>query len=75
MMVGALTRCSWMAGEWPDDAKEVMPGGEGSDGGWLRELGLTAKEVGAFGKGVMTGDEGLATCGEGGNGRRQGGGA
>lgn len=37
MMVGALTRCSWMAGEWPDDAKEVMADGEGSDGGWRRE--------------------------------------
>jgi len=33
MMVGALTRCSWMAGEWPDDANGVMAGGEGSDGG------------------------------------------
>lgn len=32
MMVGALTRCSWMAGEWPDNAKEVMVGGEGSWG-------------------------------------------
>lgn len=31
IMVGALTHCSWMAGEWPDDAKGVMPGGEG---GW-----------------------------------------
>lgn len=31
MMVGALTHCSWMAGEWPDDAKEVTAGGEG---GW-----------------------------------------
>lgn len=38
-----------------------------------------AKEVGAFGEGVMTGgeggmtgDEGLATCGEGGNGGCQG---
>ena len=37
IMVGALTHCSWMAGEWPDDAKEVMAGGEGSDGGWRRE--------------------------------------
>lgn len=37
MMVGALTRCSWMAGEWPNDAKEVMADGEGSDGGWRRE--------------------------------------
>ena len=37
MMVGALTRCSWMAGEWPDDAKEVMADGEGSDGGWRRK--------------------------------------
>lgn len=44
MMVGARTRCSWMAGEWPDDAKEVMPGGEGSDGGWRRRLGLSARE-------------------------------
>lgn len=32
IMVGARTRCSWMAGEWPNDAKEVMPGGEGSWG-------------------------------------------
>lgn len=32
MMVGARTRCSWMAGEWPDNAKEVMVGGEGSWG-------------------------------------------
>lgn len=31
MMVGARTRCSWMAGEWPDDAKGVTAGGEG---GW-----------------------------------------
>lgn len=37
MMVGALTRCSWMAGEWPDDAKGVMADGEGSDGGWRRK--------------------------------------
>ena len=44
MMVGALTRCSWMAGEWPNDAKEVMAGGEGSDGGWRRRLGLSARE-------------------------------
>lgn len=28
MMVGARTRCSWMAGEWPDDAKGVTAGGE-----------------------------------------------
>lgn len=40
MMVGAITRCSWMAGEWPNDAKEVMAGGEGSDGGWRRRLGF-----------------------------------
>lgn len=40
MMVGALTRCSWMAGEWLDNAKGVMPGGEGSDGGWRRRLGF-----------------------------------
>lgn len=33
IMVGTRTRCSWMAGEWTNDAKEVMPGGEGSDGG------------------------------------------
>lgn len=32
IMVGALTHCSWMAGEWPDNAKEVMAGGEGSWG-------------------------------------------
>ena len=44
IMVGALTHCSWMAGEWPDDAKEVMAGGEGSDGGWRRRLGLSARE-------------------------------
>ena len=44
MMVGARTRCSWMAGEWPNDAKEVMADGEGSDAGWLRELGLSARE-------------------------------
>lgn len=44
IMVGARTRCSWMAGEWPDNAKEVMPGGEGSDGGWRRRLGLSARE-------------------------------
>lgn len=44
MMVGARTRCSWMAGKWPNDAKEVMAGGEGSDTGWLRELGLSARE-------------------------------
>lgn len=31
IMVGTRTRCSWMAGEWPNDAKEVMAGGEG---GW-----------------------------------------
>lgn len=37
MMVGALTRCSWMAGKWPDDAKGVMADGEGSDGGWRRK--------------------------------------
>ena len=37
MMVGAITRCSWMAGEGPNDAKGVMAGGEGSDGGWRRE--------------------------------------
>lgn len=37
IMVGAITRCSWMAGEWPNDAKEVMADGEGSDGGWRRE--------------------------------------
>lgn len=57
MMVGARTRCSWMAGEWPNDAKGVMAGSEGD---W------------AFGEGVMTGDEGLATCGECGNGGCQG---
>lgn len=28
MMVGAITRCSWMAGEGPNDAKGVMAGGE-----------------------------------------------
>lgn len=44
MMVGALTRCSWMAGEWPDDAKGVMAGGEGSDGGWRKGLGLSTRE-------------------------------
>lgn len=44
MMVGALTRCSWMAGERPDDAKGVMADGEGSDGGWRRRLGLSARE-------------------------------
>ena len=44
MMVGALTHCSWMAGEWPNDAKEVMAGGEGSDGGWRKKLGLSARE-------------------------------
>lgn len=44
IMVGARTRCSWMAGEWPNDAKEVMAGGEGSDGGWRRRLGLSARE-------------------------------
>lgn len=44
IMVGALTHCSWMAGEWPDDAKEVMAGGEGSDAGWRRRLGLSARE-------------------------------
>lgn len=44
MMEGARTRCSWMAGEWPNDAKGVMPGGEGSDGGWRRRLGLSARE-------------------------------
>ena len=32
MMVGAITRCSWMAGEWPDNAQGVMAGGEGSWG-------------------------------------------
>ena len=32
IMVGALTRCSWMAGEWPDNAQGVMAGGEGSWG-------------------------------------------
>ncbi len=37
MMVGAITRCSWMAGKWPDDAKGVMADGEGSDGGWRRK--------------------------------------
>lgn len=37
MMVGAITRCSWMAGEGPNDAKGVMAGGEGSDGGWRRK--------------------------------------
>lgn len=31
IMVGTRTRCSWMAGEWPDNAKEVTAGGEG---GW-----------------------------------------
>lgn len=44
MMVGARTRCSWMAGEWPNDAKEVMADGEGSDGGWRRGLGLSVRE-------------------------------
>ena len=44
IMVGALTHCSWMAGEWPDGAKEVMAGGEGSDAGWRRRLGLSARE-------------------------------
>lgn len=52
MMVGVLTRSSWMTGKWPNDAKEVMAGGERSN---------------AFGEGVMTGDEVLATCGEGGD--------
>lgn len=33
IMVGTRTRCSWMAGEWTNDAKEVMADGEGSDGG------------------------------------------
>lgn len=37
MMVGAITRCSWMAGEGPNDAKGVMAGGEGSDDGWRRK--------------------------------------
>lgn len=37
IMVGTRTRCSWMAGEWTNDAKEVMAGGEGSDGRWRRE--------------------------------------
>lgn len=44
IMVGALTHCSWMAGEWPNDAKEVMADGEGSDAGWRRRLGLSARE-------------------------------
>lgn len=44
MMVGALTRCSWMAGEGPNDAKGVMAGGEGSDGGWRKGLGLSTRE-------------------------------
>ena len=44
MMVGAITRCSWMAGEGPNDGKGVMAGGEGSDGGWRRRLGLSARE-------------------------------
>lgn len=44
IMVGTRTRCSWMAGEWTNDAKEVMAGGEGSDGGWRKGLGLSAKE-------------------------------
>lgn len=44
MMVGAITRCSWMAGEGPNDAKGVMAGGEGSDGGWRKGLGLSARE-------------------------------
>lgn len=37
IMVGARTRCSWMAGEWPNDAKGVMAGSERSDAGWRRE--------------------------------------
>lgn len=37
IMVGALTHCSWMAGKWPNDAKEVIAGGEGSDVGWRRK--------------------------------------
>lgn len=57
MMGDARTRCSWMAGEWPNDAKGVMADGEGSN---------------AFGEGVMTGDEGLAAFGEGSNGGWQG---
>lgn len=44
MMVGAITRCSWMAGEGPNDAKGVMAGGEGSDGGWRKGLGLSTRE-------------------------------
>lgn len=32
MMVGALTRCSWMAGERSDDTKGAMAGSEGSGG-------------------------------------------
>ena len=60
MMVGALTRCSWMSGEWPDDANGVMAGSERSN---------------AFGEGVMTDDEGLAAFGEGSDGGYQGGGA
>lgn len=28
IMVGTRTRCSWMAGGWPNDAKGVMAGGE-----------------------------------------------
>lgn len=44
IMVGTRTRCSWMAGEWSNDAKEVMAGGEGSDGGWRKGLGLSARE-------------------------------
>lgn len=37
MMVGARTRCSWMAGERSDDTKGAMAGSEGSDAGWRRE--------------------------------------
>lgn len=44
MMVDARTRCSWMAGEWPDNAKGVMAGSEGSDGRWRRGVGLSARE-------------------------------
>lgn len=33
MMVGARTRCSWMAGERSDDAKGAMAGSEGGDDG------------------------------------------
>ena len=57
IMVGARTRCSWMAGEWPNDAKEVMAGGEGSDGGWRRRLGLSEGGDGGCQR------EGLGRCG------------